>query len=323
MDEPVIGIALSSGGAAGLAHIGVIEVLADAGIDMRCVAGTSAGAMVGAAYAAGKLDGLRDRFLAVNRRALVRLFDPSWSGGGLFGGRRAMDMVQPFIGENIEDLPRRFAAIATNLVSGTREVIRNGSVQEAVRMSIAIPGVFTPVLRDGRPFVDGALVDPIPVSAARELGAAFVIAVSVIPPPYAAPLVSACQPPARLWPKLSWQTVREWFPGGVESVTEECSPSLPIDDGGPQSLSMVLTRASVVVQSHIAAARLREQPPDFLIQPDSGVGVFDFDRAAVAIEAGRVAAAAALPGLREALDRAANVNRRRSLLRLVSGRQAA
>lgn len=323
MDGPVIGIALSSGGAAGLAHIGVIEVLTEAGIDMRCVAGTSAGAMVGAAYAAGNLEGLRDRFLAVNRRNLVRLFDPSWSGGGLFGGRRAMEMVQPYIGDTIEGLQRKYAAIATDLVSGTREVIRTGPVHEAVRMSAAIPGVFTPVMRDGRPFVDGALVDPIPVSAARELGAAFVIAVSVIPPPYAAPLVSACQPPRSAWPRLSWQMVRQWFPGTADSDAADCAPPLPIEDDGPQSLSMVLTRSSVIVQSHVAAARLREQPPDFLIQPDPGVGVFDLDRAAVAIEAGRAAASAALPALRQALERLGSVNRRRSLLRLVGARQAA
>lgn len=322
MDAPVIGIALSSGGAAGLAHIGVLEVLTEAGIDIRCIAGTSAGAMVGAAYAAGNLAGLRDRFLAVNRRKLVRLFDPSWSGGGLFGGRRAMEMVGPYIGDKIEELPRKYAAIATDLVSGTRAVIRTGSVHEAVRMSAAIPGVFTPVMRAGRPFVDGALVDPIPVAAAHELGATFVIAVSVIPPPYAAPLVSACQPPASTWPRLSWQMVREWLPGTGESDAADCAPPLPIEDGGPQSLSMVLTRTSVIVQSHIAAARLREQPPDFLIQPDPGVGVFDLDRAAVAIEAGRVAASAVLPALRQSLERM-SVSRRRSLFRLVGASQAA
>ena len=191
-----IGIALSSGGAAGLAHVGVLEVLAEAGIEIDSVAGTSAGAMVGAAFAADHLVGFRDRFLGLNRRQLMRLFDPTWTGGGLFGGRRAMELIGPFIGENIEDLPRRFAAIATDLSSGRRAVLSSGPVHDAVRASAAIPGVFTPLASNGRLLVDGALVDPIPVQAARDLGANFVIAVSVIPPPYSTALVSACQPPS-------------------------------------------------------------------------------------------------------------------------------
>ena len=317
-----IGIALSSGGAAGLAHIGVLEALGEAGIAVGHVAGTSAGAMVGAAFAADRLDGMRDRFLAMTRRQRMRLFDPTWAPGGLIGGRRGMDFIRPFIGDEIEELARRFAAIATDLSSGRRVVIRSGPVEDAVRASVAIPGILTPVVSDGHLLVDGGLVDPIPVEAARELGASFVIAVSVIPPPFAAPLVSACRAPRGMgWLARSWRSLT----AGAETI----AAADPIDDEllavapGSYSLSVVLTRASVVVQSHVAASRMREQRPDFLIQPDvRDIGVFDFECAAKAIEAGRAAASAALPALRRAIEDTAR-ERGGVLRRLIGGGQAA
>jgi NTE family protein len=317
-----IGVALSSGGAAGLAHIGVLEVLRANGIDIEFVAGTSAGAMIGAALASDRLDGLRDRFAAVNRRGLMRLFDPTWVSGGLFAGRRAMELVQPFVGERIEDLPRRFAAVATDLSTGAEVVMTAGSVIDAVRASIAIPGIFTPWVQNGRTLVDGALVDPIPVGVARQIGARFVLAVSVIPSAYAAPVISACQPPApdgwlaRSWRALGWADVmpmpnNECLDPAVEAV-EQCS------------MAAVLARASIVVQAHIAAARLKQQPPDFLIQPDvSGIGVFDFDRAQEAVAAGRKAAEACLPALQRALAKAREGRRYPSVFRRRSVRQAA
>ena len=164
-----IGIALSSGGAAGVAHIGVLEELRAAGIDIDCVAGTSAGAMVGGAFAADRLDEFHHRLISAARRWVMTFFDPTWLGGGLFAGRRVMALLEPNMGESIEDLPRRFAAVATDLYSGREVVLRTGSVLDAVRASIAIPGIFTPIARDGRLLVDGALVDPSPVGVAREL----------------------------------------------------------------------------------------------------------------------------------------------------------
>jgi NTE family protein len=184
--------------------------------------------------------------------------------------------------------------------------------------------VFTPVLRDGRLFVDGALVDPVPVEATRALGATFVVAVSVIPPPYATSLTSACQPPLdESWLTRSWRSLSTWLPADVAPVVV-ANGEEPAVQSAPHSLSMILMRASIVVQSHIAAARLRQHPPDFLIQPDVGtVGVFDFDRAAEAIDAGRRAAVEALPKLRRAIEGAAASPKHRTLRRLVLGRQAA
>src|SRR5262249_24885279 len=122
-----------------------------------------------------------DYMLSFTRPRVWRLFDPVWRRAGLFGGRRAMDVLRPFIGCRIEELPRRFAAIATDLISGERVVLDGGDVIDAVRASVAIPLIFTPQALGERLLVDGALVDPLPVVAARELGADFVVAVNVIP----------------------------------------------------------------------------------------------------------------------------------------------
>ncbi len=175
-----VGVALSGGGAAGLAHAGVLAELTAAGIPIHCVAGTSAGAMVGAAYAANHLAEFRKTMCGLTRRRVLLLFDPTWPHSGLLGGRRALELIRPYVGERIEDLAHPYAAVATDLQSGAEVVLRHGNVVEAIRASIAIPGLFTPQRWQGRLLVDGGLVNPLPVDVARQLGAQFVIAVSVL-----------------------------------------------------------------------------------------------------------------------------------------------
>lgn len=294
-----IGVALSSGGAAGLAHIGVLEELVRAGVTIQCVAGTSAGAMVGAAFASGRMQEFRDRVLGWSGRRRVALFDPVWPRNGLLGGRRAMDLLGPCASGLIEELPMRYAAVATDLDSGRLVVLRNGDVRDAIRASIAIPGVFSPQLWHGRRLVDGALRDPVPVGPARDLGATFVIAVSVLGGENE--LVPRCETPppdrlrrllARVW-RGAWSTATAATPGSDDE------PAVEHSDG----LASILCKASIVVQTAIAAARLRESPPDFLIAPKArDIGAFEVHRAAEAIAAGRAAAAAALPQLLAAID---------------------
>src|SRR5512133_1726029 len=119
-----IGVALSSGGAAGMAHVGVLEELISAGIPIDCIAGTSAGAMVGAAWAAGKLDGFRTAMCSLTRRGVMALFDPTWPRTGLLEGKRPLDLIRPYIGETFETLPGAFAAVATDLMTGREVVLR-------------------------------------------------------------------------------------------------------------------------------------------------------------------------------------------------------
>jgi NTE family protein len=298
-----IGVALSSGGAAGLAHIGALEELARAEIPIDCVAGTSAGAMVGAAYAADRLGPFRDTMCALTRRRVVSLFDPTWPRSGLLEGRRSLELIRPHVGERIEALPRAFAAVTTDLRSGTEVAIRDGDVLEAIRASIAIPGLFTPLRWRGRLLVDGGLTNPLPVNVARQLGAQFVIAVSVVS------LADDSLPAGGKRRKLTTQLLGRLL-ASYESPhrAEGAEPSgLREGDAGDDiGLIEVLSRASDVIQARIAAGRLRVEPPDFLLTvPLPELGGFDFHRAAEAIDAGREAAREALPEIRSALLAAA------------------
>jgi NTE family protein len=306
-----IGVALSSGGAAGLAHIGVLEELVRAGINIECVAGTSAGAMVGAAFASGHLEEFRDRVMAWSHRRRVSLFDPIWPRNGLLGGRRAMDLLGPCASGAIEALPLRYAAVATDLDNGRLAVLDSGDVCEAIRASIAIPGVFTPQLVRGRRLVDGALLDPVPVGPTRALGATYVIAVSVIATQDALAVRRENPPPARFRRLLArvWGAGRS-APCGAAIAAATGQPEADVEVGR-SGLAAILCQASIVVQTAIAAARLRESPPDFLIAPAaSDIGVFEVQRAAEAIEAGRAAARAALPSLLTAIEQSQAETRR-------------
>jgi NTE family protein len=295
-----IGLALSGGGAAGLAHVGVLEELAAEGIPIHCIAGTSAGAMVGAAYAADRLDAFRDTMCSLTRRRVLSLFDPTWPRSGLLEGRRSLELIRPHVGQRIESLARPFAAVATDLRSGSEVVLREGDVLEAIRASIAIPGLFTPQRWRGRLLVDGGLTNPLPVDVARQLGAQFVIAVSVLALPDDS-LPKKAEPQ-----RLTAQLLARFLDSEEAPRREEAeeSPAEPESDLADDiGLIEVLSKATGVVQARIAAARLREQPPDCLVAVPmrDAIGLFDFHRAGEAVDAGRLAAREALPEIRSAL----------------------
>src|SRR5690606_16701961 len=156
---PRIGIALGGGSARGWAHIGVLAALAERGIEPDIVCGTSIGALVGGVYAAGKLPELEEWVKGLKRRDVLGLVDFTIAGGGVLGGRRLIDLYRQHLGEvRIEELPRRYAAVATDLESGSEVWLQDGPLLDAIRASISLPGVFTPVRRDGRWLADGALV---------------------------------------------------------------------------------------------------------------------------------------------------------------------
>ncbi|WP_174873481.1 patatin-like phospholipase family protein [Vogesella oryzae] len=175
---PRIALALGGGAAKGFAHVGVIRVLEQAGIRPEIIAGTSAGSVVGAIYASGiSGEKLYRRALALNEDELK---DFTLSANGFLKGDKLQDFVNRQVGRRpIEALPRKFAAVATNFDSGERSVFRSGNTGQAVRASAAIPNVFQPVSIKGRRYVDGGLVSPVPVVAAREMGADIVIAVDI------------------------------------------------------------------------------------------------------------------------------------------------
>ena len=184
MPRQKIGLALGSGAARGLAHIGVLTVLEKEGIPVDLIAGTSTGAVVGSLYAQGKnVSQIKELTLDLAQQKLTRFIDPSLPRTGLIKGKKIKDQLASFIGGDIRfsNLKIPFACVATDIETGEEIVIDRGSVPEAVRASISIPGIFTVVKRGGRYLVDGSLTNPVPVSLAKQMGADFIIAVNVIP----------------------------------------------------------------------------------------------------------------------------------------------
>lgn len=179
-----VGLVLGSGAARGMAHIGVLDILEREGIAIDMIAGTSAGAAVGALYAQGKnADEIISIALALERYRLTRFIDPSLPRSGLIKGKKIKGLMASFIGGDIKfsDLKIPFACVAADIDTGEEVVIDRGSVPEAVRASISLPAIFAVVKRSGRYLVDGGLVNPVPVSVLRKMGADLIIAVNVIP----------------------------------------------------------------------------------------------------------------------------------------------
>ncbi|MCL2540403.1 MAG: patatin-like phospholipase family protein [Firmicutes bacterium] len=184
-----VGLALGGGGARGFCHIGVVEVLQENGIPIDVVTGCSMGAMIGGGVAAGvPIEQARKMAVAVNQQAVFDIEIRHLFAEGLAAGKKAMKTYKKLVGEKlIEDCSIKFAAIATDLVSSKLHVITSGTIWQAVRASVAIPGVFHPVKEDGRVLVDGGVLKRIPIEEVRELGADIVIAVDALGAPHDKP----------------------------------------------------------------------------------------------------------------------------------------
>ena len=293
-DGPRIALVLGAGAARGWAHIGVIRALADAGVKPHLVCGTSAGALVGAAYASGKLDQLEDWIRNLGNLDMLGLLDPGFAKGGVIHGAKLMTTFGALIASrDIEDLPLEFAAVATDIESGREVWMREGSLTTAVRASIAIPGVFSPVNVDGRWLVDGGLVNPVPVSLARALGADIVIAVNVnerLPAPgirrYARP---RADDGVGFWDRLR----QRW-------TADE--PKTP--DGPLPGILGVSVDALNIMQNRVMRARLAGDPADVLLSPRvEQIGLFEFNRADETIDEGEQCVARHLDEIRHLLWR--------------------
>lgn len=251
---PRVGLALGSGSARGWAHIGVIRALEQAGVRLDLVCGTSIGSLVGAAYAAGELDRLEQWALSLRPGEVIRFLDVSLARG-LVKGERIMGFFQRnFRDRPLEELSMPFGAVATSLENGAEVWLRRGSTLDAVRASIAIPGLLAPVQHEGSVLVDGGLVNPVPVSLARAMGAEFVIAVD-------------------LNSDLTGRHLRARPQRG--DVTMPPPP-------------LVLGSAINIMQVRITRSRLAGEPPDLLVTPRlAHFGLLDYHRAEEGIEEGR------------------------------------
>ena len=312
-EDDRIGVALSSGGASSLAQIGALEALLEADIPIDVVAGTSGGAVVGAVLAAGKLAPFREAVCEFTPRRIFGLFSFVWTRGALLELGPALDFTRPFVTERIEDLAKRFAAVAVDLATGDEVVIRTGPVSEAIRASCAIPGVFPPRQSDGRWLADGALANPVPVDVARDLGARFVIAINslFVDRDHAERFSRECAPTKTGLRDLLAVAFRRDVVADLEQASVESAIEPAVKSSEALRWLAVLAQATRIVQCRIAAARLRQAPPDASINIAAGdVGVFDFHRATDLIDLGREAAKAALPDIHRALASRSPVRRR-------------
>ena len=294
--RPVLGLALGGGAARGWAHIGVMRELDAEGLAPDIIAGTSSGAVVGGCYAAGKLDDLEDFTRSLTRRRVFGFMDMSFGGSGLIGGGRLRARLEQALGDRlIEDLPIRFAAVAAEIGAGHEIWLTRGPVADAVRASYALPGIFEPVKFRGRWLFDGALVNPLPISVCRALGAQVVLAVNLLsdstgrggvmmdPPEPAgfarfAPL-EAPEPPA---------PPRGFF-----------RRNFTAQEGGPPGIAAVMADAFNITQDRIARSRMAGDPPDVLLGARLGkIGMVEFHRASEMIDIGRDAVRRALPDIR-------------------------
>ena len=175
-----IGLALGSGSARGWAHIGVIRALAEAGIEIKYVAGTSIGSLVGAAFALNKTDVLEDFARQLDWKQIVSFMDVTFPRSGLIDGEKVTDFFRSHVQEiNIEELSLPYCAVATELTTGREVVLNGGDLIDAIRASISVPGIFTPVKKNDGFLIDGGLVNPVPVSVVRNMGADYVIAIDL------------------------------------------------------------------------------------------------------------------------------------------------
>jgi NTE family protein len=301
--RPSIGLALGGGAARGFAHIGVLRVLLKHGIKPDIIVGTSIGAVVGACYAAGKLDELADWATGLNTRRILGYLDVSLGGSGLIGGDKLAKRLEESLGNmTFADLPCKFAAIATEIGTGHEIWLTRGRLVEALRASYALPGIFSPVRLGGKWLVDGALVNPLPISTARALGARLVIGVNLNADRFGHGTTISSHGSDEA-DDLLYAAMKA--PGNGFSRMFDPERRLKrqmLGGAGRPGVSTVMVEAFNVMQDRITRARMAGDPPDVLISPRIGhIGWFDFHHAAASLQHGTEAAERAMESINEAV----------------------
>ncbi|WNG80882.1 patatin-like phospholipase family protein [Mycobacterium sp. ITM-2016-00316] len=317
-----IALALGSGGARGYAHIGVINELTERGYDIVGVAGSSMGALVGGLHAAGKLDEFAQWAGSLTQRAVLRLLDPSLTSPGVLRAEKILDAVRDILGDvTIESLPIPYTSVATDLIAGKSVWLQRGPLDDAIRASIAIPGIFTPHVLDGRLLADGGILDPLPMAPLSAVNADMTIAVSLSG---GDPAVRLSEPEPRVtteWLGRMWRSTtalldtstaqRVMDSPAAKSVLSRFSSSLEdgadtaeaLSDSGIPELPRlgsfeIMNRTIDIAQSALARHTLATYPPDLLIEvPRNACRSLEYHRAEEVIEIGQELAAAALDAL--------------------------
>lgn len=315
--RPKIGLALGSGSARGWSHIGVVDALTEAGIVPDVVCGSSIGALVGAACVTGRLDALRDWVEGAGWRHIAGLVDVSLSSGGLIETTKIGTFLRGLgIDADIESCALPYTAVATEMASGREIWLRSGAIDRAVRASIALPGIFSPALHEERWLLDGGLVNPVPVSACRALGAEVIIAVNLNSDllqrradgqPAVLPDESPGRGPEEIKTDvglsadaLAW--VMKRVPKALREQTAVIAPKLLTANQKAPAYFEVMARAIHIMQDQITRSRLAGEPPHIMLMPRlPDIGLMEFHRGREAIAEGRACVERALPAIRQYL----------------------
>lgn len=300
--QPGLALALGGGMARGFAHIGVIKALNRHNIYPSLVSGTSIGAVVGGCYLAGKLDDLESWTRSLNRFKILSYLDIRVRSAGLVGGKKLRDVLNQHFGDmQIEDLTQPMICIATDLTTGHEVWLRRGNITDAMTASFALPGVFPPVMLDDRYLVDGALVNPCPISPCQAMGARMTIAVDLN-----TDLIGKATKPGQ-----SYQTIAGFDIFNEDDVPNEhqtpfknsaITRRLFRREENSPSLFGVMVSGLSIMQDRLTRSRLAGEPPDFHIKPPIGhIGLLEFEKAAELITLGEKVTEAAIPEIKAAM----------------------
>lgn len=301
MSKPKIGIALGGGAARGWSHIGVLQALADAGLEPDIVVGTSIGSVVGGCYVADRLGELEVFARRLTKRRVFGFLDFNFSGSGLISGQKLSDELNAHLDTiDIENMSKQFVAVATELKTGHEIWLSKGPLVPAMHASYALPGIFRPVKINNRWLIDGALVNPIPVSVCRALGARIVIAVNLNWDFFGKGSVIPNQDTFGETEAPDEETIP---PSGNGHAAQNLLRRQFFGHGGDApGISSVMMDAFNIIQDRIARSRLAGDPPDIMIMPDLGtMGMFDFHMAGPAISSGKQATQKILPDIERAV----------------------
>jgi len=300
IDQKKVGLALGSGSARGLAHIGVIHALEDKGINIDYISGTSFGALVGAVHASSKLESLEKVYRDFDWKKIAYFFDVVFPKSGLIDGNKVEIFVREYVNaKNIEDLFLPFRAVAADINTGEEIILDKGDVIEAVRASISVPAIFTPVRKNGRILVDGGLVNPVPVSTARSMGAEFVIAVDLNHD-----IVEGKAPKKKPDKKEEdsafvqvlnriggdkYQAAMDRINASLQSIENPALKQVQswLTEEPLPNIFEVLLSSINIMENQITRIRLQVDKPDLLIQPKLGsIRFMEFHRAEEIIDIG-------------------------------------
>jgi NTE family protein len=291
MTNKTVSLVLGSGGARGLAHIGVIHWLEDNGYDIRSISGCSMGALIGGIYACGKLDVFEEWVRAISKLDIVRLLDISWGKQGLVEGERIITALKDLVGDRpIEELPIKYTAVAADIKREKEVWLKRGSLFDAIRASISLPLFFTPFEMNGMKLLDGGILNPVPIAPTFEDNTDLTIAINLGAPPSGNP-----QPVLKIEPKDANDAPADSMHAKINKFIEDLKNRAPLDNAGSWQMLSIADQTFDAMQGAIARQKLAAYPPDHTIMiARDACGTLEFERADEMITLGYETAARSL-----------------------------